>query len=414
MRTYYNVKSNLVTSDVIEFLQGKKTGDVGLCESTTEFEKAIGCVPDDKIESLIDRYFSRYVHYVDRDVFVSILTEKKNKTNFIIADSLMFDNANGIDNFISILKDNKLIDRVYSTFYSKLDNKHNIAIMGSVISEWILLLKKIHVSSDENLTTNYCFNFSINKKRINRYILLKLIEHFDIIKHCNYTWSGIGSQFNLQMLLNEIDTIPLPPWEDEFVSNLLSPIQIPVKWISTDRDSFTDSFVKTNADLAWNLGIGDLYCNSAVSLITESIDFEPGIGFTEKSIFSVLGLSLPIWIGGKYQAEQFKTYGFDVFDDVIDHSYQYKNTLIERCYYAIHDNLKLLTDLEFATAIREKVKSRLIANRQMFFDLSKEENFVKTILKRIDDFNISDQEKNLIKVSFVSKLDLINQNQFSN
>ncbi|HNT71378.1 MAG TPA: hypothetical protein PKI83_06955, partial [Bacteroidales bacterium] len=59
-----------------------------------------------------------------------------------------------------------------------------------------------------------------------------------------------------------------------------------------------------------------------------------------------------------------KDQGFDIFDDIIDHSYQYHNTLIERCYYAIADNLEILTNLQHSSKLRDAMQKRLNANRQ--------------------------------------------------
>ena len=56
---------------------------------------------------------------------------------------------------------------------------------------------------------------------------------------------------------------------------------------------------------------------------------------------------------------------FDTFDDVIDHSYQSYDTLIERCYYAFTRNLPLLSDKNTATELRLLHKDRLYKNRQL-------------------------------------------------
>ena len=57
--------------------------------------------------------------------------------------------------------------------------------------------------------------------------------------------------------------------------------------------------------------------------------------------------------------------GFDVFHDVIDHSYQYYDTLIERCYYAFKKNLRLLSDHDYAARMRETHIMQLEHNQQL-------------------------------------------------
>ena len=80
---------------------------------------------------------------------------------------------------------------------------------------------------------------------------------------------------------------------------------------------------------------------SAVALISESADFQKASVFTEKTLYALMALNFPLFIGGYGHADQLTRMGFDVFDDIIDHSYQYKETLFERCYYAFYNNLEL-------------------------------------------------------------------------
>jgi hypothetical protein len=91
--------------------------------------------------------------------------------------------------------------------------------------------------------------------------------------------------------------------------------------------------------------------------------------FTEKTAYAILGRTFPLWVGGGIeQAEKFEQMGFDVFRDIIDHSYQHCPTLIERCYYAFERNLPLLSDYKYARKIREKCIDRLESNRQLLMN----------------------------------------------
>ena len=58
-------------------------------------------------------------------------------------------------------------------------------------------------------------------------------------------------------------------------------------------------------------------------------------------------------------------FGFDVFSDVIDHSYQYYNTALERCYHAIHDNIDILIDVDRAKELRKRHWHRLQRNQDL-------------------------------------------------
>jgi hypothetical protein len=49
-------------------------------------------------------------------------------------------------------------------------------------------------------------------------------------------------------------------------------------------------------------------------------------------------------VGGWRLADTMRSMGFDVFDDIVDHSYENMPDPMDRCYYAIERNLSLLQD----------------------------------------------------------------------
>ena len=72
---------------------------------------------------------------------------------------------------------------------------------------------------------NQCFNFLVNKKQINRYLLIKLVEYFKLTRF-NYTWSGIGRQFDLTEIIDEWNMID--PLHTHFNDNLRNCILSPI------------------------------------------------------------------------------------------------------------------------------------------------------------------------------------------
>jgi hypothetical protein len=284
-------------------------------------------------------------------------------------------------------------DVLLSSFYSKLDSAHNIfcfplAFYGCTIPVAV----SINHSSPTVVKTDYCFNFSANNKRINRFIMIKLIEWFGLV-NLDYTWSGADANFDMSIIIQEMNSVQTPPWSKEFESFILSPIAMQKKWIDVPGDALVQSTHIRPGSITgpWHAGLDQLYSHSAVSLISESIEYQPGIGYTEKTAYAVFGQTFPIWVGGKYQAEQFAKLGYDTFDDVIDHSYQYRDTVIERCYYAIADNLDILRNLEHATALRTNMAARLAENRQkLLTDCTVTERILAKFQKIVKDFPMED------------------------
>ena len=227
-------------------------------------------------------------------------------------------------------------------------------------------LKTTAMASD--LSSSYCFNFCINKKQINRYLLIKLVEHFNLTNF-DYTWSGLGRSFDMSVIIDEISTMYFPL---ELKIKLLAPIDLAAKFIASpvnlplkDTDTIWNVEDYGGNVWTWNNGLRDIFSKSVVSLISESVTYDKTIHFSEKTAYAIMGGTFPIWVGGYNQALEWEKLGFDTFSDIINHDYQYKNTLVERCYFAIHDNLKILSDFDYASNLRNMCRSRLVQNQQL-------------------------------------------------
>jgi hypothetical protein len=101
-----------------------------------------------------------------------------------------------------------------------------------------------------------------------------------------------------------------------------------------------------------------------VEVVSETTFNEPFM-FTEKLLNSVYGCNFPIILSNAGAVEHLREMGMDVFDDIIDHSYQYKSTLIERCWNAIFLNRDILENFDLAKSIRIQCADRLISNRDL-------------------------------------------------
>lgn len=228
----------------------------------------------------------------------------------------------------------------------------------------------INEFTETEYETEFCFSFMINKKQINRYLCLKLVELFKF-KSFTYTWSGADKYFDCSEIIQEHHHLgKSSPLSSSQFAEILSPITLEPFFYSSSLKNIQHNgssvkFYGGNRN-SWDYGVGKMFSESAVSLITESMIHQKASTFTEKTLYSLLGLSFPIWIGGgNKQAEMFKKLGFDTFDDIINHDYQYYDTLLERCVYAFTLNKKILTDLEFAKLMRKKHTERLKNNRNL-------------------------------------------------
>ena len=216
------------------------------------------------------------------------------------------------------------------------------------------------------IKTSNCFNFIINKKGINRFLCIKFVELFKL-HDFDYTWSAVDRTFDMNIIIDELNALTkliLTPEEKSFI---LAPIKLEKRFIEFPGQKINNSSIGNYGGNAWTWknGLQDIFLNSAISLITETVNYQRASVFTEKTLYSVLGLTFPIWIGGYNQASEWRRLGFDTFDDVIDHSYQSYDTLIERCYYAFTRNLSLLSDKNTTKELRLVHKDRLFKNREL-------------------------------------------------
>jgi hypothetical protein len=67
--------------------------------------------------------------------------------------------------------------------------------------------------------------------------------------------------------------------------------------------------------------LGKIYGSCAVNIVTETLyDHAPGL-FCEKTLFAMLAEQIPIVIGSQGLVASLRDRGFDMFDDLVDTSY---------------------------------------------------------------------------------------------
>ena len=217
------------------------------------------------------------------------------------------------------------------------------------------------------VNTDFCFNFFVATiDRCNRSLLVKLIEYFKL-DCCSYLLQDERTDHDMQKVITEwqsIDTTDLPL---DCRSALLSPITLPAKY--NKNYIIGGEYLENYRQYEWQDNLELLFAPTAVSLVSEPwFDSQLASIFTEKTMYAIMGLTFPIFVGGYKHADYLKKVGLDMFDDVINHDYQYRTTLIEQSYYAIKDNLHILTNLPLAQSLRKTHLNRLLKNRDLLYE----------------------------------------------
>jgi hypothetical protein len=198
----------------------------------------------------------------------------------------------------------------------------------------------------------------MNKVRPNRLITSMVLANMFDPNEINYSFSLDGATTTKitldELLLNcgyQFDT-----------HKLLSE-----RWAGTTEFKF--SFKK--GDFCFEVLYREIFSSATVSIVTEPTFFENGAHLSEKTLMSVYAGHFMIWVGSYKAAECAKRLGLDIFEDIIDHSYQYIEHPGKRSVEAILRNIDLLTNLDLQIDLRNKMYQRLDDNLKLMRDLDK-------------------------------------------
>ena len=247
----------------------------------------------------------------------------------------------------------------------------HVVIHDDVLRDYNLIMYPTFLSREEkqfnnqNICPNWnirstTFNFMINKTRLHREFLLVLVEHF---KLSNYTYT-------LCWKTPCIEAMALARLTEKYQQLILdTPVDINPKNFLLGHENLLDRGLQykhiKNCENYQSFLQKEVFEPSCVSVITEPAFFEKESILTEKTIMSIYSGTLPIWVGGWRCADALRKFGFDVFDDIVDHRYQNMQDPFDRCYYAIQQNLHLLQDFDCANDFVQKNRLRFESNLQL-------------------------------------------------
>ena len=111
------------------------------------------------------------------------------------------------------------------------------------------------------------------------------------------------------------------------------------------------------------------YKHSAIDIVLETVLISRTGILTEKYLNTVYGSNFPIIIGMQGSVDLLRKHGFDLFDDIIDHSYDTISDPYLRMTQAIVSNRDLLEDREKTIDLWNKNKSRFRSNFELIEDM---------------------------------------------
>lgn len=130
---------------------------------------------------------------------------------------------------------------------------------------------------------------------------------------------------------------------------------------------------KTNEEIHENdrSHLSYIYEDTSISLVTETYpDAARGLFITEKSYKPIANCHFQIWIAQPGMVEFFRKLGYDMFDDIIDNSYDTVSNDIERFEQALTSLEKFLIDCDkFTVDKKQKLQLRLTSNQTKYLNM---------------------------------------------
>ena len=273
----------------------------------------------------------------------------------------MPDVGNYLDDMFKFYKDKKFI---LLTALENLDaylNNENLIIIpwGGDITNQRHAYKKTSPILVKNFDSNYTF-LSLNRNpRPGRYYSLLLtfglnLEKYGLIS-CMFQEQAqsLDQRFdwkftNEQQVIRHVMNIGM---------NKLQHTQLAI----TDTTDIYGAGWNNNA-ANFNNSLSKYYKETFIEIINETSYVEKCFVTSEKTTNSILGCCFPIWLSSPGTVKFYREMGMDVFDDIIDHSYDSIDNPIDRMNAAITRNKALLTDPDAVKSLWKQNTVRFLKN----------------------------------------------------
>lgn len=302
----------------------------------------------------------------------------------------------------------------FSTYYFRLEDFPNIiSVASNFHGECVKFIKHFGLlNTVPDLNINSKFSFISNKPRYQRMLASRVIANMFDANEIKYTYNS-PSDNKIQSASTDI---LLNKKEYQFKDIFLSENRYYISEFDTLTNNCGITSTISNV-INYEFLFAKIFYNSATSLISEPSFFEQGCSITEKTIMSFYAGHFPIWLGSYKLPETVKTLGFDIFDDFIDHSYQYVIDPVDRLIQAIVKNYDFLNDIKMQKQLRNENLHRLNNNLklvqnpyklgQTILNLNVGSNRECTALKVFNELNIKPSA--IYDTKFISNVGISNK-----
>jgi hypothetical protein len=173
-------------------------------------------------------------------------------------------------------------------------------------------------------------------------------------------------------------------WIKPAINNILNSSPKNTKW-EFDKTNYLNEDQEEFIDFAGILSVKD-YEDSYINITTESVFFEDNIHITEKSFKPFGLLQLPLFVASYKHVETLKNYyGFDLFDDIIDHSYDKEENPFKRLLMIFDEIKRLHSNKNEIVNFYKQNKKRLLSNQTILeniFNSNIDKDIIMSIIEK--------------------------------
>ena len=254
-------------------------------------------------------------------------------------------------------------------FLHSFFNEPNAAIIrwGGDILNQQLQYQDIQPVVDKNFDSSYNF-ISLNRHpRGHRHLVVALLHHLNLESKGLISWlSPVHQTHMFNNGFNWSKELSQSKYNDIFNAGLLKLQNTNKSNFNIDQDDrydtvYPDWLISHNI-FNWERKLSTYYKNTFVELVSETTFKEPTLLLTEKTYHAFLGCNFPILNSTVGTVEHLREVGFDMYDDIIDHSYDTITDPFERIYSLVTSNHELLSNGEKTRKLWKDNLDRMLKN----------------------------------------------------
>jgi len=283
------------------------------------------------------------------------------------------DDFKSISKLISYINDNNLSEYNFILVNNNSNLSHYKKILNTNVKFYNSNLCLIH---EVNLLVRHKVNFLVNKPkifscyvrrcRIHRKILLSYLIKNNLIDECDWSYLKYDDEFlsNDLFELNFNENFLIESDLFQFCENVPDKI--------SEYESHIQNFNHNNI-IDWDATyVNNSYQYSYINLVTETLFNSGEIHITEKSIKPFFFFQIPIFMATPNHVKTLRDkFNFDMFDDIIDHSYDSETNHRLR-FFMIVEQIKKIHNIKILLPeIYENLRNRLIINQNLVLEILK-------------------------------------------